>query len=78
MFFITYKWKEKVEFIYLENKSSKSKSLTQMWADHFVETCNTISQNNSLKSRVINLINLFHIRSRKKRLLNFEKSIMLD
>ena len=42
------------------------------------ETFNIISQNNTLKSRVINLINLFHIRSRKKRLLNFEKSIMLD
>ena len=78
IFFITYKWKDKIEFSYLENKSIKSKSLTQMWADHFVETCNTISKNNTLKSRVINLINVFHIKSRKKRLLNFEKSIMLD
>ena len=66
MFFITYKWKEKIEFSYLENKSIKSKSLTQMWVDHFVETCNTISKNNTLNSRVINLINVFHIRSKKK------------
>ena len=78
IFFITYKWKEKIEFSYIENKSIKSKSLTQMWVDHFVETCNTISKKNTLKSRLINLINVFHIRSRKKRLLNFEKSIMLD
>lgn len=78
IFFVSHKWKNKIEFSYIENKSSRSKTLRQMWADYFVETYNNTSQNRKLKSRVINLINLFHIRSRKKRLLNFEKSIMLD
>ena len=78
MFFVTHKWKDKIEFSYQENKSSRSKSRGKIWVEYFLETYNNTSQNNTLKSRVINLINLFHVRSRKKRLLNFEKLILLD
>ena len=78
IFFVTHKWKGKIEFSCKENKSSRSKSPGKIWDDYFLETYNNISHNKTLKSRAINLINLFHVRSRKKRLLNFEKSIMID